>query len=493
MHLQQILKLPSTKTSVKLSICALLVVFADFLFYGHYKGWSIGLFDLTLLVSVLACNRHIEKYRHFWTASLAAFGLILALIISPEDLTIFMFAITIITLALLPQFSKLESVKTLFKNVIYYAITGWYRFYCDNVVILHIRKRSQKFRGKGVFILSWFLPISLSAVFIMLFASANPIITAWFRDVNLLMIFYYFPMKRIVFWVVTAAICWSLIRPKFMQRKKREIIRHGKTDLSFMALLFNERSILISLILFNALFFIQNLLDITFLWSGAQLPNGMTHAQYAHQGAYPLIVTALLAALFVLIAFKPGSQSEKMPSICALVYAWIGQNVFLVISSITRTLGYIEEYSLTYLRVNALIWMGLVALGLLLIIARIHLKRSNTWLVNCNGFALYATLYICCFINFGEIIANYNVHHSREVTSKGANLDIYYLQSEIGTSAIPALIWFEKNSTDWSKDTFIKSVHHNLEADLNRSINDWRGWTLRDYRLWLTLPVAQDN
>jgi hypothetical protein len=39
----------------------------------------------------------------------------------------------------------------------------------------------------------------------------------------------------------------------------------------------------------------------------------MTLAEYAHRGAYPLIVTALLAALFVLIAFRQGSETAGQP------------------------------------------------------------------------------------------------------------------------------------------------------------------------------------
>ena len=46
-----------------------------------------------------------------------------------------------------------------------------------------------------------------------------------------------------------------------------------------------------SLILFNALFALQTVLDLTYLWGGASLPDGMSHAEYAHRGAYPLIAT----------------------------------------------------------------------------------------------------------------------------------------------------------------------------------------------------------
>ena len=51
-----------------------------------------------------------------------------------------------------------------------------------------------------------------------------------------------------------------------------------------------ERAITRSLILFNALFALQTVLDLTYLWGGANLPDGMTLAEYAHRGAYLLIL-----------------------------------------------------------------------------------------------------------------------------------------------------------------------------------------------------------
>jgi hypothetical protein len=53
----------------------------------------------------------------------------------------------------------------------------------------------------------------------------------------------------------------------------------------------------LSLIAFNALFALQNGMDLAWLWGLMPLPAGITLADYAHRGAYPLIVTALLAGL----------------------------------------------------------------------------------------------------------------------------------------------------------------------------------------------------
>jgi uncharacterized protein DUF4153 len=79
----------------------------------------------------------------------------------------------------------------------------------------------------------------------------------------------------------------------------------------------------------------------------------MTYAAYARRGAYPLIITALLAAGFVLAALRPGGAGERSPIIRKLVYLWVAQNVLLVISSILRLEVYVAAYSLTLLRAAA--------------------------------------------------------------------------------------------------------------------------------------------
>ena len=116
-------------------------------------------------------------------------------------------------------------------------------------------------------------------------------------------------------------------------------------------------------------------------------PISVTLAAYAHRGAYPLIATALLAGVFVLVTLRPGSDTAAVPLIRRLVVLWVGQNVFLVASSILRTLDYVDAYSLTRLRVAALLWMALVAVGLSLILWRMLSGKSATWLINANALA----------------------------------------------------------------------------------------------------------
>ena len=119
----------------------------------------------------------------------------------------------------------------------------------------------------------------------------------------------------------------------------------------------------------------------------------MTLADYAHRGAYPLIATALLAGLFVLVTLRPGSADRRARARSACwSRSWIAQNLLLVASTMLRTFDYIEAYSLTRLRIAALIWMGLVAVGLVLICYRLLRGKSGAWLINANMLAALLVL-----------------------------------------------------------------------------------------------------
>jgi hypothetical protein len=212
------------------------------------------------------------------------------------------------------------------------------------------------------------------------------------------------------------------------------------------------------------------------------LPAGMTYASYAQRGAYALMVTALLAAAFVLAAMRPGGEIERSRPIRALVFLWIGQTVLLVISSMLRLDLYVDVYLLTEWRCAAFVWMLLVAVGLVLISARIVLGRLNVWLVWRNGAALALTLYACSFVDFSVVIADFNVAHSLEVSGKGHGADVAYL-CDLGLAAIPALDTLAVKETSTSQGIQIQQCLNRLIPRYRGRQTDWRAFTFREYRL----------
>jgi Domain of unknown function (DUF4173) len=320
------------------------------------------------------------------------------------------------------------------------------------------------------------LPVVGSIVFLGLFAEANPVIDAalagvdWPRVDGTL-------LQRIGFWAAVLIGVWSLLRPPRIAL--RPAGPGGDWDFELPGV--TIASVTLSLIAFNALFALQNGLDIAFLWSGAPLPDGMTLAEYAHRGAYPLIATALLAGLFVLITLRPGTSTAASRPIRLLVTLWIAQNIALVLFTMVRTLDYIDAYSLTRLRIAALIWMALVAVGLALICYRLLRDRSGAWLINANLLAALLVLAAGSTVDLGRMAAAWNVRHAREVGGRGAALDLCYL-NQLGPSALLPLIELESRSLPGELRDRVAWLRTRKLTELEATQADWHGWTWRGAR-----------
>lgn len=363
-----------------------------------------------------------------------------------------------------------------------------------------------------VHLAGWVVPLGLLGVFALLFADANPVFQRWLAAADPAVALGHLDPRRMALWAVLLAFCLPFLQVRLAPFSWRAFVKAASPtppqrpattqDLAapkdpapeavpLRDLLLGREAIARSLVLFNLLFAAQTILDAVYLWGGAELPAGVTYASYAHRGAYPLIATALLAAVFVLAAMRPGGPAQNSGILRGLVYLFVAQNVALVLSSILRLDLYVSVYSLTYWRVAAFVWMGLVAIGLVLIGLRIALRQSNRWLVGANLAAATATLYACCFVNFAAVIAEYNVSHRREAAY---GTDLLYLVS-LGPDAIPAidrLIPSESTHAprDYhpymggkSRQDWLVGRRDLLARQNEREMADWRAWTLRGWRL----------
>ncbi|MDY0966881.1 DUF4173 domain-containing protein [Sphingomonas sp. CFBP9021] len=203
----------------------------------------------------------------------------------------------------------------------------------------------QRFRAIGAVAA---LPLVGGATFLGLFANANPLIGWAFSQIVL-------PDPWATIWRTLFGLCvlitiWASLRPspyttgpsRFGDRSIGTVFEPAVAQLTLL------------LVTFNTIFAVENGLDIVFLSSGAGVPSGVTMADYAHRGTYSLIVTAALAGVFVLLAFRPGSTAASLPLVRRLVTVWLVQNLLLVASSALRTLDYVDAYGMTVLRLSAL-------------------------------------------------------------------------------------------------------------------------------------------
>ena len=464
----------------KLMVALAVTGFADWLFYDHKIGISLAVFLLVLAGLSLLTNPVHAGLRQ-WLLAAAVLLIGLASVVEEFNVLSATLAVLAIAVAISSLTNPLmDGLRERYSAVQDLVLTGPFRIFAD---IARSPRWSLTLKSFTV----WVVPLFLSCVFLLLFSSANPLIETWLNAVDLKAWLARLSVVRLLFWSVALCVVWPFVYLKWIRKAPPAPSADGMEPAAAdeaPSELFGAAAILRSLLLFNLLFAVQTALDVVYLWGGVALPDGLTYAAYAHRGAYPLIVTALLAAGFVLAAMRRGGPAERMPVIRVLVFFWVAQNVMLVVSSMLRLDLYVQIYSLTYWRIAALLWMLLVAAGLILIVARIAFDRSNTWLVQTNLATLAVTACICAFVNFPYIIATWNVDHSKDVAGAGLELDFNYLVS-LGPQALPAIErYLTARPNRYIPDQFrMTGQRDQLVARQLTELKSWRAWSFRGYRL----------
>jgi len=482
----------------RLACAVLCVALADWLFFGWRVGVSLPLFLAALGIVALA-STPLRAPPPIQAAATIIFAAILAALV--EDISILSVIIGVVGTALFVVVMTAPAPRSWPRSLLEAIATplrGYFEMIVDMLGLTGAMQRKIAPSLSLGSLIAWIVPLFFFAIFLWLFASANPLIEYGLSRIDIGVLLRQLDPLRVAFWILVAGAIWALIQRRIKPQRTiawpdtTNDIDADKTGSAGDSLakdlglkpsdvdhLFGEKAMARSLILFNALFLLQTGLDITYLWGGASLPAGMSHAEYAHRGAYPLIVTALLAAGFVLVAMRSNGPAKNSKWIRPLVLAWTAQNVVLVISSILRLDLYVATFTLTYLRLAAFIWMVLVAVGLLLIFVQIARRKSNAWLLSANAASLALVLYGCCFINAPLLIASYNIGHSREVTGKGPGLDLAYLRC-LGRDALPAI---EAHAADIPalREIALK-IRLNLRSDASSGADNWRAWSFRSWR-----------
>ncbi|WP_112309554.1 DUF4153 domain-containing protein [Pseudogemmobacter bohemicus] len=311
----------------------------------------------------------------------------------------------------------------------------------------------------------WAVPVGGSLIFLSLILGANPALlqigSEMFNPIKLL--------QRVLFWIGLAL----LILP-FLMRDAAAVAPDLSSDgLRFRLPGLNPRSVLRALILFNLLIGVQMISDIAILIGGAELPRGVTASDYARRGAWPLLATAMLAGAFTLAA-RPFTYEHRL--IRPLLLVWLLQNILLTGAAALRLDLYIDRFGLTFLRLYALIWIGLVAFGLGLMAWQSLTARSNSWLISRLLIAAVSVLYIASFVNFSALVAERNLARAQP--------DYRYI-CELGPMAASAL----RTSSEWIYQSGYR--HQNCAAASRPVIHGWRDWGFRSARVLRNLDAAK--
>lgn len=420
----------------------LLVALADVLFYGHGPGLSLALFAGAVLVAAMVLHPGGERLRP---------ALLLGATTLPVIEYVQTLSLAFLVLGLLVSLVwAVRGPEVLARGVVALLASVPLRGARDAVALGRSGTVSDVVRDGRRQVRGWAFPVGGALVLIGLLTEANPVLSEALGGLLKLDLGAWEAFTRLLFWTGAALLIWPLIAPP------QRVPDRGLPPTGLRLPGLSGGSVARGLVVFNAVLGVQTGLDAAYLWGGADLPDGMTAAEYAHRGAYPLLVTALLAGGFALAA-RPFAREDR--GLWMLLLLWLGQNVALTVSALLRLELYVGAFGLTYLRLHSAIWMGLVAAGLGLTAWQVWRDLPNRWLVLRTAGLGVGTLYVACFWNFAAIIAAENLSRDK--------VDGAYVCS-LGPTAAAAIAQSNSALSCWPR---------------RPQITGWRDWGFRNWRV----------
>ncbi len=269
-----------------------------------------------------------------------------------------------------------------------------------------VRRVTQQTSVGRVALLPVLVPLGLCALFVGVFALANPVVAhgldvAWTAITRVVG-----PPApvRLLLWASALVGATSFLRPACRLATGTEAATEVG-DATATALLV-ARNALGAL---NVLFLLYNGLDAAYLWSGAP-PAGMATQQYAHQGAFWLTVALALLTGVIGVMFRGSLVHDGRGKLArTLAYVWIAQGLILAVGTYRRIAIHVGHSGLSDLRIVGILGTTLVVLGVVAVALKLRRRRTLTWLLRRQLDALAVTLVLYTALPTHLIAARVNV------------------------------------------------------------------------------------
>jgi uncharacterized membrane protein SirB2 len=137
-----------------------------------------------------------------------------------------------------------------------------------------------------------------------------------------------------------------------------------------------------------------------------------------HERVIAVIFSIIMAVGVILFYFKGGFNfDEKAKNLKKLAKIWIHLNGILILSAIIKNSEYVSFFGLTYKRLGVYAFLILALIGLVISFIKITKQKTNTFLFNQMIWYFYGTILLCSFVNWGNLITNYNISVNKGVES----------------------------------------------------------------------------
>lgn len=245
-----------------------------------------------------------------------------------------------------------------------------------------------------VSILPVVVPVGLVAVFLGVFALANPVVAHAVEAASaaIASVVSLPAPGRVLFWAAVIVSGTVLLRPSvWTTRGSESAPAAGDAHPTSIQVARNALGGLC------ALFFAFLALDARFLVVGSA-PTGMTTQEYAHQGAFWLTVALVMLTAVIGFFFRGALAHDPSPGARlarSLAYVWMGQGLVLALATYRRIGIHVAHSGLSNLRIVGVLGTTLVVSGVVLALLKLRRQKTFTWLVRrqLDAFALTFVVY----------------------------------------------------------------------------------------------------
>lgn len=474
-------------------ILIITVLAYSILFYKQLAGLNFLLFNIILLIGLIVKDTSILKDKK-WIL-LATGNLVTAGCVAYYDNELSIIA-NIISLGILSAYSMSR-----YSSLIFALLFSIYSIILSAVfMILDWIKRATtkndlKPNKQTRSLLLIIIPIIITSIFFVMYRNANPIFDDLMNKIN----FDFISFSWIFFTLGGMLLVYGFYYHKtihliadFDKNGRNELIEKEHQPFEFLGKEISLPDEVFSgkllFILLNILLLFVNFLDAKFLFIDHKLPEGISPSEFVHQGTNTIISSIVFAIIIILYYFRGNLNFyNKSTLLKTLAYAWIVQNVFLLVSTMLRNNIYVFDFGLTYKRIGVYIYLSLCVIGLLLTVIKIAKIKSNHFLFRANAWVFYSVLVLSCLVNWDNLITNFNM-------TKSKNLEKKYLLN-LSFTNIPALIQLREDTitfneaklnTDDSYDdnnrygderNFSENVDRKIYNYLqDRKLRTWKSW-----------------
>lgn len=469
----------------------------SFLFYNQNAGLNFLLFNIVLIVIFLARNIALLKSVKWIGAAVLCLISALGILITSSELSVFANCVSLLVLSGITFNQKTSYLFSILFSV-FSVLSGYIWMVLD--AIKRNADKKQAGSNKNYKLVAVIISLIISLIFLIIYKEANPLFAENTKWINLDFIS--------IQWLLFTAGGFFILYPLYYH-KTIPVIENWENSLSSSSQTFSvagERqgtenfagSLLFAVL--NLMLLLLNYGDVSTLWFNQALPHGMSHSDFVHNGVGMLILSIVIATTIILYLFRKNYTGLKGKSLIkALVYAWVLQNILMLISTCMRNQLYIHDYNLTYKRIGVYVWLALAFIGLAILFLKVFYAKSNWFLVKNNIMIWLFVLAFSSMFNWDLMITRFNLKNKPM-----KDIDFYYLFS-LSDANLPELLDvaesndftkindglknYTSNTGRYYERTYMDLLNTKIYRFVYSYNNDWRSFDFREHRIANSLNI----